>query len=280
MALVSLKEVVQPAFVGGYAVPAFNFWTIEDAKAIIRGAEEETSPVILMSSVSCVKHLGEKLVALIIRELAEQAKVPVVLHLDHAEDMGIVLRAMRNGFTSVMYDGSKLPVEENIANTQFVVKVAWALGVSVEAEIGMIGRGEEGEEGKQVLTEPEGALFFFENTKVDALAIAAGTSHGMQKQEAEIRFDIIDEISRIAKVPLVLHGSSGVKNEDLERVAKTGISKVNFGTRLRTAYVESCRSSLDGDPNLKNHLTMIDAASRVVTEIVRDKIRHLESSRK
>ena len=280
MALVTLTEVVQRAFLGGYAVPAFNFWTIEDVKAIIRGAEEEKSPVIVMSSVSCMKHLGENLVGLIVRDLAVQAKVQVVLHLDHAEDIGIVLRAMRNGYTSVMYDGSKLPVEENIANTRFVVTAARALGVSVEAEIGRIGRGEEGEEGRQVLTEPEGALYFFQKTDVDALAIAAGTSHGMQKQEAELRFDIIDKISEIAKVPLVLHGSSGVKNEDLPRVAKTGISKINFGTRLRTAYVEECRRILAADPGLKNHLTMIDGASKVVTEIVRDKIRHVGSSGK
>jgi fructose-bisphosphate aldolase class II len=206
--------------------------------------------------------------------------VAVVLHLDHAEDIGLVLRCMKNGYTSVMYDGSKLPVEENIANTQFVVRAARALGVSVEAEIGRIGRGEEGEEGSQVLTEPEGALYFYEKTGVDALAIAAGTSHGMQKQEAELRFDIIEKISRMANVPLVLHGSSGVKNEDLLRVVKTGISKINFGTRLRTAFVETCRSVLAADPGLKNHLTMIDSASKKVTEIVRDKIRYLGSSGK
>jgi ketose-bisphosphate aldolase len=280
MSLVTLNDVVQRAYRGGYAVPAFNFWTIEDAKAIIRGAEAENSPVIVMSSVSCVKHLGERIVALVVRELAEEAKVEVVLHLDHAEDPGLAIRAMKNGYTSVMYDGSKLPVEENIATTQFVVRAARAMGVSVEAEIGRIGRGEEGEDSRQVLTEPEGALFFFEKTGVDALAIAAGTSHGMQKQEAELRFDIIEEISRLVKVPLVLHGSSGVKDGDLIRVAKTGISKINFGTRLRTAYVEACRGILAADPALKNHLAMIDGASKAVTEIVRDKIRHLGSTGK
>jgi ketose-bisphosphate aldolase len=278
MSLVTLNEVVQPAYRSGYAVPAFNFWTIEDAKAIIRGAEEEGSPVILMSSGSCVAHLGLKIVALAIRELAEEAKVPVVLHLDHAEDVDLVLRAIQCGYTSVMYDGSKLPMDDNVENTRFVVKVARPLGVSVEAEIGRVGRGEEGDNSKQVLTEPAGALEFFDKTRVDALAIAAGTSHGMQKQEAELRFDIIERIGELAKVPLVLHGSSGVKNDDLIRVAKTSISKINFGTRLRTAFVEGCRGILAADPALKNHLVMMDGASKAVTDIVREKIRYVGSA--
>ena len=189
-----------------------------------------------------------------------------------------MLRAIQCGYTSVMYDGSKLPMDDNVENTRFVVKVARPLGVSVEAEIGRVGRGEEGDNSKQVLTEPAGALEFFDATRVDALAIAAGTSHGMQKQEAELRFDIIERIGELAKVPLVLHGSSGVKNDDLVRVAKTSISKINFGTRLRTAFVEGCRGILAADPGLKNHLVMMDGASKAVTDIVREKIRYVGSA--
>jgi len=280
MALVSLKEVVDRAHREGYAVPAFNFWTYEDAQAIVRGAEELSSPVILMASMSCLKHLGEELVVDIVYSIARKTHIPVVLHLDHAEDQGVVLRAMKNGFTSVMYDGSKLPIEENVKNTQFIVRVGRALGVSVEAEIGRVGRGEEGESITEILTEPEGALMFFSETHVDALAIAAGTCHGMQKQEAEIHFDIVEAISALVDVPLVLHGSSGVKNDDLVRISRTGISKINFGTRLRRAFVERCLAILREDPGIKNHLTLIENSSVAITETVKEKIGFLGCSGK
>jgi fructose-bisphosphate aldolase class II len=272
MALVTLKDVVDRAYREGYAVPAFNFWTYEDALAIVKGAAELSSPVILMASLSCLKHLGEMLVVDMIRSIAEAVRIPVVLHLDHAEDVDTALRAMRNGFTSVMYDGSKLPIEENIKNTRLVVRVGRALGVSVEAEIGRVGRGEEGEAVTEILTEPEGALMFFSETQVDALAIAAGTCHGMQKQEAAIHFEIVEGISKLVAVPLVLHGSSGVRNEDLVRISRTGISKINFGTRLRRAFIERCSSLLGADPGMKNHLSLIEDSSVAITETVKEKI--------
>lgn len=276
----SLKEMLDKALREKYAVPAFNFWTYEDAKAIIRGAEEMQSPVILMASLSALKHLGEDLVPYMVRTLAERTSIPVVLHLDHADTVETVIRVMKSGFKSVMYDGSQLPIDENIRNTKLIVDAAGALGVSVEAEIGCVGRGEEGEDFLEVLTEPESALMFCTETGVDALAIAAGTCHGMQKQDAEIHFDIVEAISKTVKTPLVLHGSSGVKNEDLLRASRTGISKINFGTRLRSAYIERCRSVLEKDPGIKNHLKLIQEASTAVTEIVKDKIQYLGSQGK
>lgn len=278
--MVSLNEVVDRAYREGYAVPAFNFWTYEDAQAIVRGAEELSSPVILMASMSCLKHLGECFVVDMVESIAKKTSIPLVLHLDHAEDIDIVLHAMRNGFTSVMYDGSKLPIEENIKNTQFVVRAGKALGVSIEAEIGRVGRGEEGESITEILTEPEGALMFFSETCVDALAIAVGTCHGMQKQEAAIHFEIVEGISALVDVPLVLHGSSGVKNEDLVRIARTGISKINFGTRLRRAFVERCLSILKEDPGIRNHLTLIENSSVAITKTVEEKIGFLGCSGK
>lgn len=275
MALVTLKELTSKAQEAGYAVPAFNFWTYEDASCIIHAAEQMRSPVIVMASLSCMKHLGMQLTVSIVQSIAKEAAIPVVLHLDHAENPSTVIQAAAAGFTSVMYDGSKLPMEENIRNTQYVVKVAGALGVSVEAELGQLGRGEEGEETDQVLTDPSEAQEFVEKTGVDALAIAAGTMHGMQSQQADLRFDIIEEISRRLDTPLVLHGSSGVKNDDLPKAAETGICKINFGTKLRDTFVSSLRNVLTDDPSCRNHLNAFSAALQQVSLVVKEKIHFL-----
>lgn len=280
MSFASLKSVLEPAMEGGYAVPAFNFWTYDDARAILEAADELKAPVILMASGSCVKNMGEAMVKKIVATLARQHNIPVVLHLDHAETVEQCLRAAGAGFSSVMYDGSKLPFEENVANTQFVVRAARAMGVSVEAEIGCVGRGEEGEDGVQVLSDPQSTLRFNALTGVDALAIAVGTQHGMQAQKADIRMDIVRDISQAVKVPLVLHGSSGVKNEDFPELIATGICKINVGTKLRNTFMESCQRQLNDDPKLKNHLEMFKKAREAVKEVVRDKITRMQAAGK
>lgn len=275
-----LAPLLQRAKEEHYAVPAFNFWTYDDARAILEAAQEMQSPVILMASGSCVKNMGEETVVQIVSSLAQDVTVPVVLHLDHAESTDLCMRAMRAGFSSVMYDGSKLPFDENVANTQFVVRAARPMGVSVEAEIGCVGRGEEGEDGVQVLSDPESTARFYELTQVDALAIAVGTQHGMQSQKAEIRMDIVDAISEAVEVPLVLHGSSGVKNEDFPHLISTGISKINVGTKLRNTFMASCRDQIEREPKLQNHLQMFKNAREESKAIVRDKITRMGSANK
>ena len=143
MALTTLAAVLADAKQKNYAVPAFNFWTFEDVVGILAAAQEKHSPVILMASPSCVTHLGLAVIGHIVRERAALVDIPVVLHLDHAEDLALLVQAMHHGFTSIMYDGSKLPIDENIANTRYAVQVGHALGVSVEGEIGKMGKGEE-----------------------------------------------------------------------------------------------------------------------------------------
>jgi fructose-bisphosphate aldolase class II len=280
MSLVTLKEVTDRAYQEKYAVPAFNFWTHDDAKAIIRGAEEMSSPVILMSSGSCIKSLGLELTAFTVQNLAKYSKVPVVLHLDHADSLDTIFRAMKVGYTGIMYDGSMLPVEKNIENTILVLRVARALGISVEAEIGRVGRGEEGQTITEILTEPEGAAMFFEKTGVDALAVAVGTSHGMQKQEAGIHYDIVENLSRAVRAPLVLHGSSGVKDEDLTRLSRTAFSKINIGTKLKAVSVEGMRKALSEDPSLKDSAKVLAKASAMITQTVITKISFLGSKNK
>ncbi|MGJ8455507.1 class II fructose-bisphosphate aldolase [Pseudothermotoga sp. U03pept] len=276
--LVTLKELVQLAYKSDYAVPAFNIHTYEDAVAIVKGAEEMKSPVILMASPSAVKHLGIKVAACIMNELAQNAGIPVVSHLDHATDLDIIFKAMKAGFSSVMYDGSNLSFEENVQNTKLVVKVARAFGVSVEAEIGRVGKSEEGEEVSQILTEPDVASRFFELTQVDALAIAVGTAHAMQKQEAQINFERVQQIQNVVDVPLVLHGSSGVPDEDLTKISKMRFGKINIGTVLKTVYVDRIRKILQEQPQLKDQIKLLQEASIAVTEMVKHKIKLLNSS--
>lgn len=280
MPLVTLKELVQKAYKSDYAIPAFNIHTYEDAVAIVKGAEEMKSPVILMASPSAIKHLGIKIAACIINDLAENATVPVVSHLDHATDLDIIFRAMKAGFTSVMYDGSSLSFEENVQNTRLVVKVAKAFGVSVEAEIGRVGKSEEGEELQQILTEPESAKAFFEQTQVDALAVAVGTAHAMQKQEAQINFERVKQIQEVVDVPLVLHGSSGVPDEDLTKISKMRFGKINIGTVLKTVYVKKIREILQNKPELKDQIILLKDASCAVTEMVKHKIKLLNSNQR
>ncbi len=278
MALVTLKELVQRAYKSDYAVPAFNIHTYEDALAIVKGAEEMRSPVILMASPSAIKHLGIKLAACIINDLAMNASVPVVSHLDHATDMDVIFKAMKEGFTSVMYDGSNLSFEENVQNTRLVVKVARSFGISVEAEIGRVGKSEEGEQLEQILTEPQSAKGFFEQTQVDALAIAVGTAHAMQRQEAQINFERVRQIQEVVDVPLVLHGSSGVPDEDLTKISKMRFGKINIGTILKTVYVKKIKEIVLNNPGLKDQIVLLKDASMAVTEIVKGKIKLLNSS--
>ena len=280
MPLVHLNDVLLPAFKGGYAVPGFNFHNFEDAKAIIKGAEELKSPVILMASGGCIKHLGLELSIETVKILAKNTSIPVVAHLDHANDLDLIFQAMAKGYTSVMYDGSALPIEENIKNTKLVVKIAKALNVNVEAEIGRVGKSEEGEDIGEILTEPEIAKNFFEETQIDALAVAVGTAHAMQKQEANIHFDLVEKLSSTLNVPLVLHGSSGVKDEDLKKISKTKFSKVNIGTRLKSVFVEKIREILNEKKDLKDQIVLFELAENAVVETVKEKIGLLGSDNK
>ena len=273
MALYRPDDFLKKALDGKFAVPAFNFWTYEDARAIVEAADELRAPVILMASGSCVKYLGEDMTYQMVSLLAARHDVPVVLHLDHANSIESCLRAAKAGFTSVMYDGSALPFDENVENTVFVTRAAHAMDVSVEAEIGCVGRGEEGEAGVQVLSDPESTARFYALTKVDSLAIAVGTQHGMQMQQAEIRMDIVNAISEaVPAVPLVLHGSSGVKNEDYPALIATGISKINVGTKLRSTLMETMRNQRTGNCIPKTHIDLFKNTREIVKEVIKDKI--------
>lgn len=250
--LVTGKELLEHADKNNYAVGAFNVNNMEIVQAIIEAAEETKSPVILQASQGGLKYAGVEYIAALGRLAAQNASVPVALHLDHGTDFSQVMKCIRHGFTSVMIDGSQYDLDENIAVTKKVIEVARAVGVSVEAELGKIGGVEDDivVDHKDALhTDPEEAVKFVKETGVDFLAIAIGTAHGKYKGEPEIDFDRLKEIRSKVDVPLVLHGSSGVAYDDLRKAIELGISKINIDTDVRIAFTKGVSDVLKATPN-------------------------------
>lgn len=266
MALVPMKPLLEKALEKGYAVPAVTFYTLDDAQAILSACEELHSSCILMAGPVTLAHNGLKSTAAFAKKAAESASVPVALHLDHAKEERTVLRAIAAGFSSVMIDGSLLSYEKNVALTHFIVRVAGPLGITVEGEIGRVGMGEDGEFIEELLTTAEDAVSFVEDTGIDAVAVAVGTAHGMVRRDARIRYDRIDEIGRAVSIPIVLHGASGLSDEDLATAAKTAICKINIATRLRMIFLEEMRKQLSLDPDCTNQIPLLEKAMLAQTE--------------
>lgn len=244
MPLVPTSQIMQAAVAGGYGQGAFNVIHLETAQALVSGAEQAGLPVILQISENCVKyHGGLRPIAAVSLALAEEASVPVSLHLDHAEDEELVYRALDLGFGSVMYDGAKLPFGENVAATQRVVAAARAASATVEAELGEIG-GKDGAHAPGVRTDPDEAVQFVELTGVDSLAVAVGSSHAMLERGASLDLDLISRLHRALEVPLVLHGSSGVPDATLVAGIEAGMRKINVSTHLNGFFTRAVRQWL------------------------------------
>jgi len=230
-------------------VGAFNLTLIEHAEALAAAAERANAPLILQISENCVKYHGSlEPIGLAALEIARQASVPVAVHLDHAEDVTLIHRAVGLGFTSVMYDGSKLADDDNRATTRDVVEFCHRQGVAVEAELGEIG-GKDGAHAPGIRTDPQDAKKFVEDTGVDSLAVAVGSSHAMASRDAMLDLDLVSRLAVAVAVPLVLHGSSGVSDETLSAVVQTGVSKVNIATYLNAVFTSAVRAHLAADPS-------------------------------
>ncbi|GAA0232897.1 class II fructose-bisphosphate aldolase [Cryptosporangium japonicum] len=238
-------ELVAAARAAGSAVPAFNVITIEHAEAIVAGAEAANAPVILQISENAVRFHGGRLapIAAATRAVAEAARVGVALHLDHVEDAGLIAQAAANGFGSVMVDASTLPYEENVAATAAAVARLHAEGLWVESELGEVG-GKDGAHAPGVRTDPGEARAFVDATGVDALAVAVGSSHAMTDRTARLDHALITSLRDAVGVPLVLHGSSGVPDDELTAAVAAGMVKVNIGTALNTAFTAAVRRAL------------------------------------
>lgn len=273
--LVTGKQILDHAKENKYAVGAFNVNNMEIVQAIIEAAEETQSPVILQASQGALKYAGVEYIAALAKLAAQNASVPVAVHLDHGTDFKQIMQCIRNGFTSVMIDGSQYPLEENIEKTKQVVEISKSVGVSVEAELGKIGGTEDDivvSEREATFTDPEEAKRFVEETGVDSLAVAIGTAHGPYKGVPELDFERLKEIREKIDIAIVLHGSSGVAYEDLKKAIEIGVSKINIDTDVRMAFAKGVKEVLDANPNEIDPRNILGPARKVMKEAIMEKM--------
>ncbi|MBQ7740064.1 MAG: class II aldolase [Eubacterium sp.] len=229
--LVNMKKLLEKAEQGNYAVGSFSVANMEMVLGVIKAAEELGAPIILQIAEVRLKQSPLNIIGPLMLAAARGATVPVAVHFDHGKTLEKISEALELGFTSVMYDGSHLSLEENIMMTDTVMALAKQYGASVEAEIGCVGGSEDGSEDIAInCTKPEDAVLFEKSTGVDALAIAIGNAHGNYKEEPKLRFDILEKVDEMTTTPLVLHGGTGISDEDFKRCSKTGIRKINIAT--------------------------------------------------
>jgi fructose-bisphosphate aldolase class II len=279
MPLVTTKEMLNKAQTGGYAVGAFNTNNLEIIQAIVETAQEEQAPVILQASQGAIKYAGLEYIVAMVRIAAQEATVPVALHLDHGTDYLQNIKCLRAGFTSLMFDGSKLPFDENVAMTKKVCEMAHAVDIPVEAEIGQIGKagGDEPgvaiEKAKDFYAQPDEAKRFVELTGLDLLAAAVGTIHGCRTPFAKLDIPRIEKIRALTKVPLVLHGASGCNDEEIKKGIAAGISKINIDTRIRMVFVAKARAVLAAKPDEIDPRKILGPAKEAAKEVIRGRMK-------
>lgn len=303
--LVSCTSLLQRARREHFAVPAFNINDLEVLKAVVSAAEELRSPVIVQTSEGAIEYAGMDYLIAMVR-VAAQAKLPVVLHVDHGKNLATIHEAIKRGYTSVMFDGSSLPYEENLKKTQQVVAWAKTKKVSVEAEIGAI-KGMEDfvnvAARDAALTQPEQALAFARASHCDSLAVAIGTAHGAYKFSGETHLDLVrlKKIATLVSKPLVLHGASGVLEDvvgiaerygaklgeargvldsDIKKAIKLGITKVNIDTDLRLAFTAGIREAVHDLPKVIDPRKLLEPASLLMKEVAKRKMKLFGSAGK
>lgn len=248
MPLITTVSMLRKAQEQGFAVGAFNVENMEMAQAIISAAEELRAPVILQTTPSTVRYAGTGMYAAMVAALAQEASVPVAMHLDHGDSFALCAQALRSGYTSVMIDGSKLPLEENIALTYKVSEMCAAVDVPVEGEIGRVGGKEDDLESDGGYTIPEEAVRFEKESGLFSMAVGVGTAHGFYKEKPQLNKELITTLRGMLQAPMVLHGASGLSDEDVKDCIRRGICKVNFATELRAAYTEGVKAVLAENP--------------------------------
>ena len=242
----SPKKMLLDASNRGYAVPAFNYYNLDVLFSVIEAAEEEEAPIIVQLYSPYYPFLYYEVIAKATIEALGRSKACSYFHLDHATDYQTIMSAIKNGFTSVMVDGSALPLNENISLTKTVVDVARGMGTYTEAELGYINRaGEENLEEKEEIAKVDECVRLIEETGVDSLAPAVGTAHGFYKKPPKINFERIKAIRAAVNVPIVLHGGSGTPDDLILRAIECGISKINVGTELKHCWAESMKENLE-----------------------------------
>ncbi len=270
---VTSTEMLKKAQEGKYAIGAFNCENMEMAQAIVAAAEELNAPVMLQTTGSTVKYASVDLYCANVRALAEKASVPVAMHLDHGTSFELCSQAIRAGYTSIMIDGSKLPLEENIAITKKVVEMCSAIGVPVEGEIGQVGGKEDDIEGDGGYTIPAEAVRFEKETGLSSMAVGVGTAHGFYAVEPVLNTPLVSELKELLTVPMVLHGASGLTDEAVKDCIARGMCKVNFATELRVAYTEGVKEALAKNPKAIDPKEYGKVGREKVKELVKNRIK-------
>ncbi|RIN22976.1 class II fructose-bisphosphate aldolase [Staphylococcus succinus] len=270
---INLKQATEKAEELNCTIGAFNAHNLDMLPPMIEAAKESGSPIIIQTSVDTAKYIGFKTLVNVARGIAEFDLVDVVLHLDHAKNFADIKQAIDAGYSSVMFDGSSLPLKENIMKTKAVVDYAHKFDVSVEGELGIIGGTEEGVtiDGAEVMyTEPEDAKYFAETTNVDALAVAIGTNHGQFKSKTDVNIPLLKKINNIVNTSLVIHGGTGVKEEHVPELIDNGIRKFNVGTELLVTWTEEakkCFSDTKVNKSLRHNIIPCnDAVKNIVSQ--------------
>ena len=275
--LVNLAQLLTPASDNTYAIAAFDVVNVEYASAIVRAAELENSPVIIMVFEGYFRYFNMELLVPALLKIGAQAKVPVVVHLDHATSVDTVAKAINAGCTSIMIDGSSSKYEENVAKTREVVQMCKGINVSVEAEIGNVGGNEaigqailiSSKADEKYYTNVDQAVQFARDTHVDALAVSVGNVHGLYKGEPKLDFERIEKIASHVGIPLVLHGGSGISDDDFQNAIKKGMRKINVNTALILAAGSRLKSIVEGNRQLLNFPELLYLTYEAVSEEAR-----------
>ena len=270
--LVNLEYVLKIAEEKNCAIGSFNTPNLENMIAVISAAEELNVPVIIMHAQCHEEYAPLDIVGPIMLLMAKKAKVPVCVHLDHCEDLDYLKRAIDIGFTSVMLDASGLPYDENVKMTKEAVRLAHPKNISVEAEIGVLGGREAGNQKlltkEEMYTDPDLAKKFVDDTNIDALACSFGTAHGIYKVKPELDFDRIQRINKLCNLPLVMHGGSGVSSEDYVKAIKCGVRKINYYSYMSREGVYAAREILKKDITFYHELASY-ATSKMKEDVIR-----------
>ena len=266
MPAVPMQEILKDAFERRYAVGAFNIVNGLTMQAVLAGAAEIQSPVIIQVSVKTVKQMGARLIKLMFEEMANQAPIPATLHLDHCPDRKVIEECVHAGWNSVLFDASKLSYEDNMAQTKEVVSLAHRHGIAVEGELEAIKGVEDGvgDEYGSAVVALDKALAFIRETGIDSFAPAIGTAHGVYKGLPKINFERVSEIIAAEPIPLVVHGGTGLSDAVFHELIRRGSAKINISTQLKITYADSLRQYLNERPNEYDPLKLLEAAKKSV----------------
>jgi len=281
--LVNPVEMLRAARKGGYCVGAFNLVDYLSTEAIVEAAEAKRSPAILQTSSAVIKRFGITNLVQMVRMAAAASSVPLALHLDHGTDRSVIGKAIAEGYTSVMYDGSKYPLEENASRTREIVAEAHAHGVAVEGEIGVVAGVEDDiviHQDKAIYTTPEEALEFLRLSGVDFLAAAIGTAHGFYKVQPRLDIDTLRKLSQATDCPMVVHGGTGLPFDVVRELVAAGAAKMNVSTQIKQTYIDGLFGYIESHRTEYNPIKLLDHARKELVAMIGEYMEVLGSAGK